>query len=764
MKSKICCLLLLISSFSLYAQPCTTNNSSGCLCKDGTTDCDLLPNIKISRDLLLDPSMNFETYGRYELSVSTPNVGYGPLRVKATNYFLCGTDTIFSTTPLQSCQNGHTPKQLVVQTIYHKNANGTMSSTDRFAGSMTYHPSHGHMHFDDWGVFSIRVEDPSEPNPLNWQLIGDGAKIGFCLMDYGSCNYYTGHCRDDNDNVLTTNAPNYGLGGGGYSCGLTNQGISCGYTDIYDYSLDGMYVTIPPGVCNGTYKLVVEVDPHNVLLEENDTDNIEVIDITLTKQSSSNTGPIAIAFNTNLICNNNPVTLTLPAIGGSYLWSSGETTNSITIQNPGYYSCTMVTNCGTLVSDTILVLKVNTAEPIINTPNPICSGETITLNAGVTTGTVNWYDNINAQTPIHTGFTYTTPNLFWGTTYFAENTIQGNPQITFSEPKTHVGSEYSSNTINGEVWFKTHNDIILMSTEVHTDTPGERLIELKNLNGTVAQSKSVMVPQGTSRITLNFSIPAGDWILSTNEAKNLQILGFSSPRMKRSYFGGGTSTYPFEINNTLSIENSNFGLNYYYYFYDWEVKLQPSPCLSNRTQVIVNVLQGPDATFSYLGQSFCENYSGLVPNSITTPGGQFSANKNLMINQTTGEIDANSFLAVNSPYTVYYQVTGNNCSTIDSTILEANICNSTDDLFADNAIHLFPNPSNGIFDLTRSNNSKEDVRMEVFDIQGKKIDSKSIPSGNKTHSFDYQNLLPGVYFIRLNIDNESVTKKLLIAK
>ena len=44
--------------------------------------------------------------------------------------------------------------------------------------------------------------DPNEPNP-NWPIVSDGAKMGFCLMDCGTCgsgtnSTYYGHCRDEN--------------------------------------------------------------------------------------------------------------------------------------------------------------------------------------------------------------------------------------------------------------------------------------------------------------------------------------------------------------------------------------------------------------------------------------------------------------------------------------------------------------------------------------------------------------------------------------
>jgi len=67
---------------------------------------------------------------------------------------------------------------------------------------------------------------------------------------------------------------------------VTNQGITVGWTDIYYQYLDGMYITIPDGVCNGDYMIVVQVDPNNVLLEENENDNLMIAPITLTQQTN----------------------------------------------------------------------------------------------------------------------------------------------------------------------------------------------------------------------------------------------------------------------------------------------------------------------------------------------------------------------------------------------------------------------------------------------------------------------------------------------
>ena len=106
-----------------------------------------------------------ENNGRLRISVSTPNTGHGPLTVRGAGpngyrTFICGTDTNQIYDPNSNieytCDNGLEPQQVIWQRIYHKNADGSMSYYDREAGTMTYHPTHGHNHTNDWGVFTLR--------------------------------------------------------------------------------------------------------------------------------------------------------------------------------------------------------------------------------------------------------------------------------------------------------------------------------------------------------------------------------------------------------------------------------------------------------------------------------------------------------------------------------------------------------------------------------------------------------------------------------
>jgi len=171
------------------AQPCSISDATGCQCEDGSSNCDLLPDVTVAKDLLMSEFFNPEEIGVKYISVSTPNIGDGPLRIIPTDWFVCGTDTFFSPGGAAFyCPDGEDARQLVKQRIYQKQGN-EMFYYDRNAGTMTYHPTHNHMHVDDWGYYTIREEVPGA-DPLTWPIVGEGKKLGFCLMDFGSCETF----------------------------------------------------------------------------------------------------------------------------------------------------------------------------------------------------------------------------------------------------------------------------------------------------------------------------------------------------------------------------------------------------------------------------------------------------------------------------------------------------------------------------------------------------------------------------------------------
>ena len=566
--------LLAFFSFKSYSQ-CTTSDATSCLCEDGSDTCDLLPDITISwyalESYLSGPNEYSQTgnginNGRLKFTASTPNIGFGPLTVRGSDFFVCGNDTVLGDPGV--CPDGTTPKQLITQRVYRKEGN-VMTHYDIWAGAMTYHPTHNHNHVDDWGVFTLRLEDPNEPNPLNWPIIGDGAKLGFCLMDYGTCSNYNAHCKDTNTIYLqgttltNTDFPNYGLGGGSYNCSVVEQGISSGYTDIYSENLDGMWITIPPGTCNGDYWIVAEVDPVNSFIESDETNNWTAIPITLTLQDPPGNPHFEITSDaTSMLCSGQPVTLKAPG-GLDYHWSTGDSTQTITVNTPGNYTVSLTNHCGSDTSDVfVLSYLPMPAAPTITCDSTICEGQSAILTA--TGSNILWYDNNGFQ--VGAGNSFTTPSLLTDRTYTATSSNVSSGTVTYAgiEDTTGVSGGYFNGTQS--MVFDTYESLTLKSVLVFANGDGNRTIQLQDDSGSLLQSKTAFVPDGESRVDLDFDIPVGT---------NYRLTVLANSNLYRSSNG---VNYPYTLIDTISIHSSSAGSQFYYYFYDWEIEVGSFMC------------------------------------------------------------------------------------------------------------------------------------------------------------------------------------------
>lgn len=616
-------LAIAFAAISVFANAqCSTTNATSCHCKDASqTDCDLLPDIQIGHPPFFDYTTTFGTLefsqtgngvddGRLKVTVSTPNTGYGPLEIRTTNIFVCGTDTFVGTAPSICPDLISYPRIIINQRIYHKTGN-TMSFYDRAAGTMTYHPSHGHMHVDNWGNYTLRVRDSLQPNPLLWPLIGAGSKLAFCVEDYGTCQDYPDHCLDSAGGSLNngSNFPNYGLGGGNYSCGASIQGISSGYVDIYWTTLDGMWIDIPKGVCNGNYYIVCEVDPNHNFLEESETNNVYAVPFTLTKQLNSlSSVPLLVDINNSAvdICQGESVTLTAKIVmpDATYLWSNGEQTKSISVDTSGTYTVLVNSQCGAATS---LPVTINLLTP---PAAPTGTNDTIALPGSAilqasSPFTVSWYDQPAGGTVLSTGTSFITPSINTSTTFYAE------------VEEIHAGSSFNTGLVDSSVAgiggyltgdqsliFDVYNTFILHQVTVYASASGSMNVELRTTGGVLLQSIPVTYSAGMNVLTIDMTIPPGNSYHLTRSTGNLYR---NNPAV--------SAGYPFDIPNFCSIKTSTAGDNFYYFFYDWKIKLPDNTCLSPRSPVEAIVL-APNAIADVAVLNSLKVYPNPAKNSV----------------------------------------------------------------------------------------------------------------------------------------------------
>jgi uncharacterized repeat protein (TIGR01451 family) len=95
-----------------------------------------------------------------------------------------------------------------------------------------------------------------------------------------------------------------------------------------------------------------------------------------------------------LVCNGDVVTLDA-GFGGSYLWSTGETSQTISVSSAGAYSVEVQNGC--ITKDTINVSY--TGPPTVNLGNDttICGGTTLLLNSGYSNATYLWNGGSTSQ-------------------------------------------------------------------------------------------------------------------------------------------------------------------------------------------------------------------------------------------------------------------------------------------------------------------------------------------------------------------------------
>ena len=337
-----------------------------CSCPGGVAGCDLLPDMTASA--LEIASDHLEQPGVLYISNATPNIGWGPLDIYGIDSCFCSGVHVPCNT---ICPNGAQIQHVVKQRIYQKvPGKDTLNYYDRFAGKMTFHPTHGHLHVDNWANYTLRTST-SNPDPRTWPILARGSKQSFCLINLGSCASTPGECVDNNGNTVLT-VPNNGLGWHS-GCGLF-QGIYPGSFDVYSQSLnDPMPLE---NICNGTYYIVSITDPDNNFIESDENNNWVAVPITLTQQ---NVTPSIAAGSSTTFCQGGSVTLT-SSPAASYLWSTGETTQSITVSTAGTFYVT--TSCGATVlnsnSITTNIIQANSSAgvsiSITNGNNPSCAG------------------------------------------------------------------------------------------------------------------------------------------------------------------------------------------------------------------------------------------------------------------------------------------------------------------------------------------------------------------------------------------------------
>lgn len=93
---------------------------------------------------------------------------------------------------------------------------------------------------------------------------------------------------------------------------------------------------------------------------------------------------------------------------------------------------------------------------------------------------------------------------------------------------------------------------------------------------------------------------------------------------------------------------------------------------------------------------------------------------------------------------------------IDNFLISGTLSNQS---FDENQVKIYPNPSNGIFNISLGTISAE--KIEVYDINGRLIFNTSNVESNIETKIDLTNASTGIYFVKIEADGKNIVKRIV---
>lgn len=338
------------------------------------------------------------------------------------------------------------------------------------------------------------------------------------------------------------------------------------------------------------------------------------------------------------ICSGNTATLTATAPGGNYQWYDAAGGGNVLTSNASYTSPVLTNTTSYFVGTTIngcagpRTTVTVTVNPIPSAPaasgTTLCAGNTATLTASASSGSLEWYSAVTGGTPLITGNGYTTPVLQNTTTYYVQNTVSGcssnRTAVTATVNPIPTAPIANSATIcagNAATllatspggtydWFTNSVGGVSLATNPSYITP-----VISNTTNYYVQTTIGGCASNRTQVTVTVNpIPAAPTAApATICAGNATTLSASAP-------GGSYQWYDAISNgNLLSSLNSyqtavlNTTTSYY-------VQTTISGCTSSRAKVTVSVTPLPAAP-TVTGSTVCAGNSTSL--TATSPGGNY---------------------------------------------------------------------------------------------------------------------------------------------
>lgn len=170
--------------------------------------------------------------------------------------------------------------------------------------------------------------------------------------------------------------------------------------------------------------------------------------------------------------------------------------------------------------------------------------------------------------------------------------------------------------------------------------------------------------------------------------------------------------------------------------------------ISEPTAIMVTTTTVADTSGAGLGSASITAAGGTAPYTYTWDG-------------SAGSADSTGLAAGSYPVTV----TDANGCTDTMTIVIDNFITSIDDLDYITTLSIAPNPTSGVANIELVLSQHAAIDLSVYSSTGKLIESVSLENSNElNHKVDLSSYANGIYFVRVAINDETISKRILLNK
>jgi gliding motility-associated-like protein len=415
----------------------------------------------------------------------------------------------------------------------------------------------------------------SSPSTLNTNYTASPSESGSITLSLG----VIGHCHDTVFSTVTitvNSAPTASISASGSTtfCQGSSVTLTASGGNSYSWSTGSSSSSITANSA-GTYTVTVS----NNCGSQTATQVITVNP--LPTASISANGPTTI-------CSGSSVTLNASGIG-SYLWSTGETTNSITVSTAGTYTLTSTNGCGSQqATQTVTIDPLPTATISSSGNTTFCQGNSVILTASGG-DTYSWNTgSTSSSITVNAAGTYTVTSSNSCGSQTATETITVNPLpiavISAGGPTTICSGSSVTLSASGSgnySWStgETTNSIIVSAAGTYTLTS-------TNSCGSQQTTETINVnPLPTAVIS-----PSGPTTLCTGGSVTLTASGGNTYSWNT---GATSSSINVSTAGTYTVTSSN-------------------SCGSQTATEVITVITAPSVTIHSLSNSFCSGSTLLL--------------------------------------------------------------------------------------------------------------------------------------------------------